>query len=243
MFQNDTMAFNRLIYVLLLISMLKIDAQFTNVGLFWSNRGEVHGGKMEAGVKVAIEKINNNNTILGNTTFRLFHSLCDCNKKNILAGTIQFVSPDLMDFMIGDQCQTTTELGGLVASLYNIPFFDFSRIPRYLTDKNYGTLLRAGGDANKVRSISLTVAEHQSFYWTCLFVPQQIRQNVQRVRQAFSTLKEKRIVIMKQYYFDLITNDYSALKEIKTSCRGMYGKTLVFGYSHYIKLTDSPKYI
>ena len=201
---------------------MTVAAQSTNIGLFWSKGQEVAGGKIETGVTIAIEKINNNSNILGNTTLRFFPYRGNCEKKKILTGAIKFVAPELMDLLIGDLCQITTELGGLVASQYNIPFFDFSTIPIYMTDQNYGTLLRAGGDANNFRRVYLAVAQYQNFTWNCFFAPKQIQANVVRVVQTIDThIEDKKAFVIKNFYFDLITNDYSALKEIKTSCRGL----------------------
>ena len=109
------MSIRRMIYFFCFILTVEVDVQFTNIGLFWSNKGEVYGGKMETGITIVIERINNNNNILENTTLRFFPYRSNCNKKKILVGMIQFVEPELMDLMIGDTCQTTTELTGLVA--------------------------------------------------------------------------------------------------------------------------------
>ena len=216
------MAFTILIYGVISIFILEVESQFTNVGLFWSGAGRMYGGKMETGVTIAIEKINNNRNILGNTTLRLFPHFCNCDKKKILAATVKFVAPELMDFMIGD-CQTTTELAGLVASEYNIPFFDFALRPLFLTDKNYGTLMRTRDSATDSHLTLGKVCDSQSFRWTCLLVPLQLRAHILSAQKSFEAFEIKvNFTIRENFYFDLTKPGYPALKQMKVSCRGMY---------------------
>ena len=197
------------------------NAESVDIGLFWSKGEERHGGKLEAGLTYTIDKINMNSTMLANRTLRLMDHRSNCSKKKILAGSIDYVSPSTVDLMIGDTCLVTTELGGLVASQYNIPFFDFGSKPLYLQDRSYGTLIRTRDNPSNIRYVYSTLAEYQNFRWTCLFVPQQIRANVKRVRQDFAMYdRHINVTVMWNFYYDLVKGDYSALSDIKTSCRG-----------------------
>ena len=198
-----------------------ICTQITNIGLFMNTEGDFHGGSMEGGLTFAIDKINENKTILEERTLILRHYVANCNKKQILSGAIQFVAPDVVDLMIGDTCQTTTELGGLVASDYNIPFFDFGSRPQYLTDPSYGTLVRTRGSASDIRDIYSQVADYQDFRWTCLYAPLQILANVKRVQKAFELDKKINVTSRENFYYDMFKSQYSELKRIKISCRGM----------------------
>ena len=209
----------KLFHFMCLVFTLNLDAQFTNIGLFWSNREQMHGGNMEGGATCAIEKINKNNSILVNTTLRVFPHIGNCNNKRILAGTIKFVAPELMDLMIGDTCQNTTELGGLVASQYNIPFFDFGTRPQYLQDRNYGTLIRARGSASNIRFAYSHVCDYQNIRWTCLLAPLQIRANVEGTQQTY--VAKINVTVRENFYYDLTKSDYPAIREMKISCRGM----------------------
>ena len=216
-----TMVAIRLLYYLFTFT-LKVDAQSTNIGLFWSKGQEVHGGKIETGVTIAIEKVNKNNNILRNSTLRFFHYRSNCDKQKILAGIIQFVAPELMDLIIGNTCQTTTELAGLVASEYNIPFFDFALRPLFLTDESYGTLMRTRDSATDSHLTLGKVCDSQRFKWTCLLVPLQIRANILRAQESFDALEVKvNFTIRENFYFDMTKPGYPALKQLTVSCRGM----------------------
>ena len=211
-------------------------AQITNIGLFLNIESDFHGGSMEGGLTFAIDKINENKTILEERTLSFHHHVANCDKKQILSGAIQFVTPDVVDVMIGDTCQTTTELAGLVASDYNIPFFDFGSRPQYLTDRSYGTLVRTRGSASDIRNIYSQVADYQDFRWTCLYAPQQISANVKRVQKTFQ-LEDKKINVTtrENFYYDVLKSQYSELKRIKISCRGMViSSVLCRKYFHFV---------
>ena len=176
---------------------------------------------METGVTIAIEKINNNNNILENTTLRFFPYHSKCDKKMILAGIIEFVALELMDVMVSD-CETTTELAGLVASQYNIPFFDFGLRPQFLKDTKYGTLLRTRDSATDSHLTLGKVCDNQSFRWTCLLAPLQIRANILHAQKSLEAFEIKvNFTIRENFYFDLTKPGYPALKQLKVSCRGM----------------------
>ena len=40
-----------------------VDAQFIDIGFFWSHRQEIHGSRLEGGLTYAIDKINSNSTM------------------------------------------------------------------------------------------------------------------------------------------------------------------------------------
>ena len=130
----------RVFFFLVFTFPLKVNSKFTKICLFWSKGQEVAGGKIETGVTIAIEKINNNSNILENTTLRFFSYGGNCEIKRIWVGTIQFVAPIMMDLMTGD-CQIMTEIASLVASEYNVPIFDLGLRPEFLKNKNYSTLM------------------------------------------------------------------------------------------------------
>ena len=209
-----------------------ISTNVTNIGLFMNVDGDIHGGKMEGGLSVALEKINRNETLMKNVTFRVHPYLADCDKKKIIMGSIRFVTPDAVDVMIGDTCQTTAELAGLVASDYNVPLFDFSPRPLYLTDKSYGTLIRTRGSSSDIRNIYLQVAHYQNFRSACLYVPQQAMRTVQRVQQSYALDDKKtNVTLLDNFYFDMFKTQHPALKKMKISCRGNQYSFFGFGIS------------
>ena len=210
------------VYFLWLVSTNNAYGNFTTIGVFLNMEEDRHGGYMEGGLTIVIDKINDNSSILANTKLRLFHHVTNCDKKQILTGIIEFASPNIVDLVIGDTCGSTTELAGLMASKYNKPMFDFATRPQYSSDKRYDTLLRTIMDAAvNIRIVYSVVTEYQNFRWTCLYMPQQIMSNIKHVRESYALYERKlNVTVREVFYYNMVDSEYTALRRLKISCRG-----------------------
>ena len=207
--------------LLLCIPCLALGIETLNLGLFLSNMiiFSPEGVGKYAGFFVAVDKINRNASVVQNLTLRSSYNVTNCRKKKILSACIEFISVENLDAMVGDQCQDTTELAGLVAAEYNLPFFDFATVNRYLLDPEYGgVLLRISGGIKQVRLTFNAVTASQNMKKFCYYMPEQYSGHI---RQVFKAIEKS----PQFFYYDLRARTrqdrYAAgFRRIQMSCRG-----------------------
>ncbi len=222
-----------------------MQAHCISFGVFLTTTGNFHGLRTESGLNVAVESVNDNKTLLPNQTLELEFRFTNCNKKKILSASIDFVTSLDVDAMIGDVCQVSTELGGLIASDYNLPFFDFGTTPMFLRNPDYGNLLRTRGGPAFLRQALRAVWEATNFRAFCLVMPARMAQNVQQVMAgfaaSFAASGERALATVLDAIFVSGKDYFSAARKVKTACRGKEvvtsaGGTPVSGHWHKLSV-------
>ncbi|XP_042363673.1 guanylate cyclase 2G [Plectropomus leopardus] len=81
--------------------------------------------RLGSAIQIAVEKVNNNPSLLGNYSVEFVYTDTDCNPKASLGGFIQQVWRENVSALFGPACPEEAEVTGLIASTWNIPMFGF----------------------------------------------------------------------------------------------------------------------
>ncbi|XP_054605326.2 guanylate cyclase 2G [Nothobranchius furzeri] len=81
--------------------------------------------RLGSAIQIAVEKVNNNPSFLGNYSLDFVYKDTDCNPKESLGGFIHQVWRENVTALFGPACPEEAEVTGLIASTWHIPMFGF----------------------------------------------------------------------------------------------------------------------
>uniref|UniRef100_A0A3Q2ZYJ9 Guanylate cyclase n=1 Tax=Kryptolebias marmoratus TaxID=37003 RepID=A0A3Q2ZYJ9_KRYMA len=81
--------------------------------------------RLGSAIQIAVEKVNNNPSFLGNYSLDFVYKDTDCNPKESLGEFIQQVWRENVTALFGPACPEEAEVTGLIASTWHIPMFGF----------------------------------------------------------------------------------------------------------------------
>uniref|UniRef100_A0A3Q2CKS9 Guanylate cyclase n=1 Tax=Cyprinodon variegatus TaxID=28743 RepID=A0A3Q2CKS9_CYPVA len=81
--------------------------------------------RLGSAIQIAVEKVNNNPSFLGNYSLDFVYKDTDCNPKESLGGFIHQVWRENVTALFGPVCPEEAEVTGLIASAWHIPMFGF----------------------------------------------------------------------------------------------------------------------
>ncbi|TNN84804.1 Guanylate cyclase 2G [Liparis tanakae] len=81
--------------------------------------------RLGSAIQIAVEKVNDNPSFLGNYSLDFLYTDTDCNPKISLGGFIHQVWKENVSALFGPACPEEAEVTGLIASMWNIPMFGF----------------------------------------------------------------------------------------------------------------------
>ncbi|XP_070568265.1 atrial natriuretic peptide receptor 1-like isoform X2 [Ptychodera flava] len=123
------------------------------------------GSRIAGAISIALEKINNNDTLLPNRTLTFVWNDTQCSAKMCLSEIVDLWRgiPNLHAF-IGPGCDVACEPAGLLASSWRIPMISWGCASPILSDdKEYSTFVRTTGPYWKTGPMIIAVMEH--FNW------------------------------------------------------------------------------
>uniref|UniRef100_A0A3Q2PC32 Guanylate cyclase n=1 Tax=Fundulus heteroclitus TaxID=8078 RepID=A0A3Q2PC32_FUNHE len=91
--------------------------------------------RLGSAIQIAVEKVNNNPSFLGNYSLGFVYKDTDCNPKESLGGFIQQVWRENVTALFGPVCPEEAEVTGLIASTWHVPMFGFVGQSSKLEDK------------------------------------------------------------------------------------------------------------
>uniref|UniRef100_A0A087YGM6 Guanylate cyclase n=1 Tax=Poecilia formosa TaxID=48698 RepID=A0A087YGM6_POEFO len=81
--------------------------------------------RLGSAIQIAVEKVNNNPSFLGNYSLDFVYKDTDCNPKESLGGFIHQVWRENVTALFGPACPEEAEVTGLIASTWHIPMFGY----------------------------------------------------------------------------------------------------------------------
>ncbi|XP_054898851.1 guanylate cyclase 2G isoform X4 [Poeciliopsis prolifica] len=91
----------------------------------WNTSFPFSARRLGSAIQIAVEKVNNNPSFLGNYSLDFVYKDTDCNPKESLGGFIQQVWRENVTALFGPACPEEAEVTGLIASTWHIPMFGY----------------------------------------------------------------------------------------------------------------------
>ena len=102
--------------------------------------------KLFAGLSIALDTIQANESILENYTLNYVFEDDRCNENQAIDTIVKLVRDHDVDVIIGPGCSPACRGGGRLASVWNVPMIAYGGTDEVLSDKNtYSTFLRTVG--------------------------------------------------------------------------------------------------
>ena len=175
---------------------------------------------MGGALTLAIDKVNEDDTILSNGYISYDITYTYCSKRKSLLATNEFILFQDIAAIIGDSCPTTTEFSGLLAAEYNVPFIGFSPVTEALTDRKiYDTLTMVKGSVDAFGDIIIQIAHALGLMNICILVGTNygFTLYVQNGMEASAGAYNVTILTAMERPDHVTRRD---LRVIKTQCRG-----------------------
>ncbi|XP_037547159.1 guanylate cyclase 2G [Nematolebias whitei] len=91
----------------------------------WNMSFPFSARRLGSAIQIAVEKVNNNPSFLGNYSLDFVYKDTGCNPKESLGEFIQQVWRENVTALFGPACPEEAEVTGLIASTWHIPMFSF----------------------------------------------------------------------------------------------------------------------
>lgn len=213
---------------LIVALQIMCNAEETVIGFMGFSAGHspiVQLGKIGAGLSVAVDTINANNTILENE--KVSYTMLDtmCNEKLSLSGFVTMVKERNISVLIGPACGAEVEAVGFLASEWKVPMISYTSVTESLENKAiYDTLLIAGGNWKQTGDAIRKVVASTDAENICLHMPFQ-KGHLGFIQEGFDTeTYTENITIKETFLYDYRSEDpekhNDVLQQIKKQCRG-----------------------
>ena len=184
-------------------------------------------GQLGAAVPVAVDKINSNSSILGNTTIKVIWQNSGCRNKIALDGLVTLVKDKEVEVVIGPPCGIACEATGLLTSQWNIPQVGFLSKVDSLSDKTiYDTYSRTAAMSDLLGNVIASVTEVYKWDHICIALPR-MGGHLEIIKNGvYKHLSQQNVTIPDPFPYNHFETDFqkllSLMNNISTHCRGMY---------------------